>query len=337
MDATDDVFTITPRSPLASAGCTLIFAAARRIALKVPIKLIFTARSKLASAWGPLRPITRSPGATPAQFTRPWIAPKADTHRSRAACADASSVTSALMKRTVPPRKPAMSLPAGSFRSAMTTLPPFAASIAAVAAPRPEPPPVTRKTWFWICMSGVFSCWRHSHRNDRQVVLARPFFPVIRVVRGEQLAQRIDGDLAQGEALGEASREVRLERGDRHPSRARRVEIIASGAAAQQRALACESLVKRLGEHRGGVGERGRLRRTLAGPVARNHQRERGRHRALGTRHVREERRRHRRRRDEAVLGEIGEVVAGALVIGRRMAGDGDVAEARTVFSEPRT
>src|SRR6185437_12786039 len=85
-EATEDVFTITPRSPFANAGCTLMRAAASRIALNVPTRLTITARWKLASECGPLRPTTRSPGATPAQFTNPWIAPNEATHASTAAC-----------------------------------------------------------------------------------------------------------------------------------------------------------------------------------------------------------------------------------------------------------
>jgi hypothetical protein len=140
------VFTITPRSPPGSGGCTLIFAAASRIALKVPTRLMFTAREKLASLCGPSRPTTRSPGATPAQLTRPWIAPNCATAKSTAACMDASSVTSHFTKRTMPPTCEAISLPAASFTSAMTTFPPFSASMLAVSEPRPEPPPVTRNT-----------------------------------------------------------------------------------------------------------------------------------------------------------------------------------------------
>src|SRR5256885_834653 len=36
--------------------------------------------------------------------------------------------------------------------SAMTTLPPFSAAMRAVAAPRPDAPPVTRNTLFLICI-----------------------------------------------------------------------------------------------------------------------------------------------------------------------------------------
>src|SRR5438067_1920239 len=220
---------MTPRSPDASAGCTLIFAAASRIALKVPTRLIFTARSKLASACGPLRPTTRSPGATPAQLTRPWTAPKVETHRSTAACVDASSVTSVRTKRTVPPRKPSRSLPAASFTSAMTTLPPLAASSVAVAAPSPEPPPVTRNTWFSIFMdapSGIRAEGGLAHGDDGKVVLARPFFPVARVVAREKLREAFRGKARQRELLREAFREMGLEGGDCDPSPACGVKII---------------------------------------------------------------------------------------------------------------
>jgi hypothetical protein len=69
-------------------------AAASRITLKVPMRLMRTARSKVASECGPLRPTTRSPGAMPAQLIAPWIAPKAERKARPAAVVAASSVTS---------------------------------------------------------------------------------------------------------------------------------------------------------------------------------------------------------------------------------------------------
>src|ERR1700682_6116485 len=118
------------------------------------------------------------------------MAPNAEAQRSTAAWVDASSVTSVLANRAAPPRTPARFLPALSFTSAMTTLAPLAASIVAVAAPRPEPPPVTRNAWFWIFMmsAGRFG-GGVAHGDDGKVVRARPVFPVCGVVRGEERAQ----------------------------------------------------------------------------------------------------------------------------------------------------
>src|SRR6266851_3848332 len=214
--------------------------------------------------------------------------PNAEAHRSTAACIEASSATSVRMKRTAPPRKPTTSLPAASFRSAMTTLPPLAASIVAVAAPRPEPPPVTRKTWFRICM--VSARRRHvAQRHDGQVVLGTPRFPVVGVVRGEHFAERLRGKLGEAELLGEPAREARLERRHRDPTRQCRVQMIARKAAAENRAAAREPRGERLRERRGDLGE-SHGRRSLRVAVAPEEERKSLAHRTLGARHVREKR-----------------------------------------------
>jgi len=45
--------------------------------------------------------------------------------------------------------------PASACMSAISTLAPFSAAIRAVAAPRPDAPPVTRNTLFLICMKDL--------------------------------------------------------------------------------------------------------------------------------------------------------------------------------------
>src|SRR5688572_63673 len=215
MEATDDVFTITPRSPLAKAGCVLMRVAASRITLKLPTRLMRTARSKLARTWGPFLPTTRSPGAMPAQLTTPCTPPKALAHRSTAASVCASSVTSVRRKRARAPSSWATAAPA-SFTSAISTLPPACASMRAVAAPSPEPPPATRNAWSWICMELLGRSGKEDG-SDRQVVLPCPMLPMGRCLDGESAAQRVDGELGHREGLGQAPGEVRLEGRDRDP------------------------------------------------------------------------------------------------------------------------
>src|SRR5690348_3473936 len=75
----------------------------------------------------------------PAQLTPARSGSPVATARSTAACTDASSVTSVRANR--PPISSAICLPRFSFRSAMTTVAPAAASARAVASPRPLAPP----------------------------------------------------------------------------------------------------------------------------------------------------------------------------------------------------
>ena len=60
---------ITPRSPFSAGAFFAITAAARRITLNVPIRLISMTRLKSSSWAGPDRPKVFAAVATPAQFT----------------------------------------------------------------------------------------------------------------------------------------------------------------------------------------------------------------------------------------------------------------------------
>src|ERR1700733_13539895 len=129
-----------PRSP--SIGSSLaISAAARRIMLKVPMRLTRITFSKSASGCGPSRPTTRLATPMPAQLTSTRAAPCAAAALASAAPAEASSATSPATAR--PPIALAASSAAAGLRSKTVTFAPLAASASAVARPSPEPPPVT--------------------------------------------------------------------------------------------------------------------------------------------------------------------------------------------------
>ena len=85
----------------------------------------------------------------PAQLTRPISLPS-DTALATTAWPSASWLTSHLTK--APPISLATASPLSTCMSAMTTLPPLAASMRAVPSPRPEAPPVTMKTLPLISM-----------------------------------------------------------------------------------------------------------------------------------------------------------------------------------------
>src|SRR5471030_1000201 len=149
---------ITPRSPSASASVSAMAAAARRSMLKLPIKLTLITWLKLAKACGPVLPRIFSPRTMPAQFTRPCRPPKAFTVAATAASAAASLLMSATT--LCAPRRSAWAATASAFMSTSITLAPAATSISAVAAPRPDAPPVTRKTLFSICIIVSFDSSR---------------------------------------------------------------------------------------------------------------------------------------------------------------------------------
>src|SRR3712207_4837213 len=111
------------------------------------MRLISTARRKLARSCGISSPVSRFfetvrlPGAMPAQLTRMRSMPFAARASASAESMEASSVTSALQKTA--PISWATSPPRSAFISRMATFAPLAASMRAVASPRPEAPPVT--------------------------------------------------------------------------------------------------------------------------------------------------------------------------------------------------
>src|SRR5277367_6547853 len=129
-----------PRSP--SIGSSLpISAAARRIMLKVPMRLTRITFSKSASGCGPSRPTTRFGVPTPAQLTSTRVGPCAAAALASAAPTEPSSATSPATAR--PPIALAASSAAAGLRSKTVTFAPLAASASAVARPSPDPPPVT--------------------------------------------------------------------------------------------------------------------------------------------------------------------------------------------------
>ncbi len=138
----------TPRSPSSFGSPPAIASAARRITLKLPIKLISIVRRKLSSPCAPLRPKIRSAGATPAQLITPCNAPKTLTAEAIAARQSISLVMSARTKIARFPSSSARAAPAASFTSTSTTFAPRPTNSRAEARPSPEPAPVTRKTEF---------------------------------------------------------------------------------------------------------------------------------------------------------------------------------------------
>ncbi|SKW39763.1 Uncharacterised protein [Mycobacteroides abscessus subsp. abscessus] len=161
---------MAPRSPNSSTGSSwLIAVAASRIRLNDPIKLMPMTLEKMSSecaeAYWPSLPMVRPGQPTPAQLMRTRTGPSS-LAASTAAIPSASLVTSVCTK--APPSSLARASPFSSWTSAMTTLAPCAASRRAVAAPRPEAPPVTIADTPLISMSRTITdrlvgSWR-AHR-----------------------------------------------------------------------------------------------------------------------------------------------------------------------------
>src|SRR3954454_7358111 len=128
-----------PRSP-STGSVSTIAAAASRMTLNVPIRLIRTTFSNASSGSTPCLPSTRAGVPTPAQLmtirSGAW-----PTAVCTAACTPASSVTSRPAK--LPPISFARSSPGDDGRAAVTTCGTALASSGAVARPTPLAPPVT--------------------------------------------------------------------------------------------------------------------------------------------------------------------------------------------------
>ena len=139
------MFTITPRSPLSVGAPAAMAPAARRITLKVPTRLMRIVFSKSSRGWGPFLPSTFSAVPIPAALTTPCRPEKRSVAAATAFVTSGSLVTSVRTKCALGPSSPASFWPASAFTSRITTLPPAPASMRAVAPPRPEAPPVTRK------------------------------------------------------------------------------------------------------------------------------------------------------------------------------------------------
>ena len=145
--------------------------------LKVPTRLMFTTRWNTSSGCGPSLPTVFTAGATPAQLISPTTVPS-DCAAATTALPSASEVTSHFTN--LPPSSAASFSPASICKSASTTLPPFSTIMRADAAPKPEAPPVTIKTWFLISIvtpsdkeiergSGLWKPRRAaSYRHQRQ-------------------------------------------------------------------------------------------------------------------------------------------------------------------------
>ena len=133
----------TPRSPVASGSFLHMASAASRIMLKLPIRLTVMVLLNTASACAPFLPTVFSAGAMPAQLTRPISLPS-ETARATTAWPSASLLTS--QGTNAPPMSWATICPLSACISAMTTVPPCAASMRAAPSPRPDAPPVTMNT-----------------------------------------------------------------------------------------------------------------------------------------------------------------------------------------------
>src|SRR5579859_3661400 len=142
--ATLAVLTITPRSP-STGSCAAMRAAATRIVLKVPIRLIVITRENCSSGSGPSREIVRPAVPTPAQLTTMCRPPSCSNTAATAAVICSPLVTSAGVQIALP--RPALSSVATCWpgwldRSTSATAAPFSTSSSAVARPSPEAPPV---------------------------------------------------------------------------------------------------------------------------------------------------------------------------------------------------
>ncbi len=115
---------------------------ARRIVLKVPTRLISTARLNSERGMGPffVRALPATP--TPAQLMSALMPPKASTTRSSARRVLSSPVTSASAKITFSPSSEASFSPRAAWRSRMATRAPSPERSRTQASPSPEAPPV---------------------------------------------------------------------------------------------------------------------------------------------------------------------------------------------------
>ena len=111
--------------------------------LKLPTRLTMMVLVNTSSLCAPPLPTVFSAGAMPAQLTRPTSLPS-DWAWATTAWPSASLLTSHLTKAA--PMSLATASPLSTCMSAITTLPPSAASMRAVPSPRPDAPPVTMKT-----------------------------------------------------------------------------------------------------------------------------------------------------------------------------------------------
>jgi len=108
--------------------------------LKVPVKLTLTVFSNQSRSTGPVRPTTAAPGPMPAQFTKILAVPWASLAKLIAFEALSGSLTSHSM--AIPLIYFAVSFAPSICTSSSAILEVFLLRILAVAAPKPDPPPV---------------------------------------------------------------------------------------------------------------------------------------------------------------------------------------------------
>ncbi|MCY1436872.1 hypothetical protein D9M71_530100 [compost metagenome] len=145
------MFTITPRSSSpASTVFLLIASAAKRSMLNVPVTLICRVFENSPKSCTPSRPTTLAEGPIPAQLTKPCKRPCLTNTSLKNCSAAASSVTSSFTKSAFGPNSFTCCSPASTFMSTNVTEAPCFTKYSAVAAPKPEPPPVITKCFPWI-------------------------------------------------------------------------------------------------------------------------------------------------------------------------------------------
>ncbi len=122
------------------------------------------------------RPAVFTALPVPAQLTRMRSWPCAARALAKAASTSASEVTSTL--QNTPPISRATASPFSTLKSKMATLTPWAASARAVAAPRPDAPPVT------TAATDELSFMEFSFSARRRSTLALPRIAAFRASRG---------------------------------------------------------------------------------------------------------------------------------------------------------
>src|SRR6476646_8549504 len=156
----------TPRSsPIGASVASR--SANRRSTLKVPIRLTLMMRTNFASGYTPSLPTVRCEPPMPAQFISTRAMPCAASAFAIAALIASSSVTSAW--RATPFTSAATFSAFSLFWSMTPIFAPLAAMARAVAAPRPEPPPVMRTATSCHCilqtLPWAFLLWTRTSRT----------------------------------------------------------------------------------------------------------------------------------------------------------------------------
>ncbi len=141
--AIEAVLMITPRSSPSPGVLPVIAAAARRITLNVPVRLILMISSKWSSGNGPFLLTVFVALASPAQLTAVFIDPNFFTAASIDCFTLSSFVTSVFTKSARSPNSAARVVPRSSAVSRIAAAPPAFIISRTTASPNPEAPPVT--------------------------------------------------------------------------------------------------------------------------------------------------------------------------------------------------